>query len=195
LEFDVRSKLLVSAKGWRNLKQEGAPNWYFEKILYFEDLPDSAFNFQPPAGTPFTDMPLTIPEASLSSLSDPKSGISAEGMSREQACEKILRQLCEARAGNDLARIRQILPVTATWSDEMLRDSDEETKGAQLLKIGDIERTGRSKLGPLALVPVWFRYKDGREREVWMLVQFRETDQGASCVVWGAHGYSLDVKK
>jgi hypothetical protein len=77
----------------------------------------------------------------------------------------------------------------------MLRDSDEETRGAQLLKIGDIERTGRSKLGPLALVPVWFRYKDGREREVWMLVQFRETDQGASCVVWGAHGYSLDVKK
>ncbi len=194
MEFDVRSKLLVSAKGWRNLKQEGAPNWHFEKILYFEDLPDSAFNFQPPAGTPFTNMPLTIPEASLSSLSDPKSGISAEGMSREQACEKILRQLCEARAKNDVARIRQLWPVTATWSDEMLRE-DDQNEAAQLLKIGGIERNGRSKLGPLALVPVWFRYKDAREREVWMIVQFRETDQGTSCVVQGAHGYSLNVKK
>jgi hypothetical protein len=195
MEFDVRTRLLVSVKGWLNLKQEGAPNWYFEKIVYFEDLPDSAFNFQPPAETPFTDMPLTIPEASLSSLSDPKCGISAEGMSREQACEKILRQLWEARAKNDLARIRQLWPATSTWSDEMLRNSDDQTEGAKLLKIGDIERTGRSKLGPLALVPMWIRNKDGGEQEVWVIVQFRETGQGTSCVVQGTHGYALNVKK
>src|SRR5262249_52269557 len=93
MEFDVRTKLPVSVKGWLNLNQEGPPNWYFEKIIYFEDLPESAFNFQPPAGTPVTDMPLTIPEASLSSLSDPRSGISADGMTQQQACEKILNQL------------------------------------------------------------------------------------------------------
>jgi hypothetical protein len=97
MEFDVRTKLPVSMKIWRNLKQEGAPSCDFEKLVYFEDLPDSAFNFQPPAGTPFTDMPLTVPEASLSSMSDPKCGISAEGMTREQACQKILEQLGAAR--------------------------------------------------------------------------------------------------
>jgi hypothetical protein len=63
------------------------------------------------------------------------------------------------------------------------------------LKIGGIERTGRSKLGPLAQVPSWIRYQDGNEREVWMLVQFRETDQGTSCVVHGPHGYALNVKE
>jgi hypothetical protein len=77
----------------------------------------------------------------------------------------------------------------------MLRDSVDQIEGAQLPKIGDIERTGRSKLGPLALVPMWFHYKDGTEREVWMIVQFRETDQGTSCVVHGTHGYALNVKK
>jgi hypothetical protein len=195
MEFDVRTKLPVSVKGWLNLKQEGAPNWYFEKIIYFDDLPDSALKFQPPAGTAITDMPLTIPDASLSSLGDPGSGISAEGMTQEQACEKILRQLWEARAKNDLARIRQLLPSTATWSDEMLRGSGEESEGGQLLRIGAIERTGHSRLGPLALVPVWFRHKDGAEFEVWMIVQFRETERGASCVVHGTHGYALNVKK
>jgi hypothetical protein len=195
MEFDVQTRLLVSAKGWRNLNQEGPPNWYFEKIVYFEDLPDTAFSFQPPAATPVTDMPLTIPETSLSSLSDPTRGIPSDGMTREQACQKILEQLFAARSKNDLARIRQLWPVTATWSDEMLHDSDGQTEIAQVLKIGGIERTGRSKLGSLALIPSWVRYRDGAVRELWMIVQFRETDQGASCIVYGPHGYALNVKE
>ena len=195
MEFDFHTKLPVSIKIWRNQKQEGAPDDYFEKIVYFEDLPDSAFNFQPPAGTAFTDTPLTLPETSLSPLSDPGSGISAEGMTREQACQNILGQLYTARTKNDLARIRQLLPITATWSDEMLRDPDSQNETGQLLKIGGIEKTGRSKLGPLALVPSWFRYQDGSVREVWMIIQFRETDQGTSCVVFGSHGYALNVKE
>jgi hypothetical protein len=56
LEFDVRSKLLVSLKSWGNLKQEGAPSCDFERILYFDNPPDSAFTFQPPAGTRFSDI-------------------------------------------------------------------------------------------------------------------------------------------
>jgi hypothetical protein len=195
MEFDIHTKLPVSMKIWRNLKQEGAPDDYFGKIVYFEDLPDSAFNFQPPAGTAFTDTPLTLPETSLSLLSDPKSGISAAGMTREQACHTILEQLSAARIKNDLARIRQLLPVTATWSDELLRDPGGQNETGQLLKIGGIEKTGRSKLGPLVLIPSWFRYQDGSVREVWMIIQFRETDQGTSCVVFGSHGYALNVKE
>ena len=84
--------------------------------------------------------------------------------------------------------------LTATWSDEMLRYS-EQTEPAQVLKIGDIERTGRSKLDRLALVPIWGRYKDGTERGFWIIVQFREMEQGVSCVVYGAHGYALNMKQ
>lgn len=194
LEFDPRTKLLVSIKSWSNLKQEGAPNCDFEKILYFKDLPDSAFNFQPPAGTSFTNMPLTIPEASLSALADPRCGISAEGMTREQACQKILGQLWDARLKNDVPHIHQLFPLTATWSDDLLREMHEDGI-VQILKIGGIEKTGGSKLGPLALVPSWVRYRGGIVREVWMIVQFRETDQGASCVIYGPHGYALNVKE
>ena len=64
------------------------------------------------------------------------------------------------------------------------------------MKVGGIEQTGSSKLGPLALVPCLIRYQDGSVRENWMVVQFRETDQGASCVIAGVlRGYNgLNVK-
>jgi hypothetical protein len=65
----------------------------------------------------------------------------------------------------------------------------------QLLKIGGIERTGRLKLGPLALVPSWVRAEDNTVSEVWMIVQFRETKGGTSCVIYSAHGYALNVKE
>ncbi len=195
MEFDVRTKLPIGMKSWRNLKQEGAPSCRFEKILYFEDLPQSAFTFQPPEGTPITDMPLTLPEASLSSLSDIRCGISAEKMTREQACQRILEEFWAARANNDLARIRQLCPIAASWSDQLLRDLGSQNESAKLLKIGGIERTGTSKLGPLALVPNWFRHHDGTVREVWLVVQFRETEQGVSCVIYGPHGYALNVKE
>jgi len=196
MEFDVRSKLLVSVKTWGNFRQEGAPEAAFEKVLFFENLPDSALDFQPPAGTPFTNMPLTIPDAGtrLPALSDPNCGISAEGMTREQACQKILGELWEAQLHTNFARVRQLLPYAANWSDDfMLAECNREAM-VQVVKIGGIEKTGSSNLGPLALVPGWLRYQGGSVVEVWMIVQFRETDHGTSCVIFGPHGYALNAK-
>jgi len=195
LEFDVRSKLLVSMKIWQNSRRDGTPNIDFTKILYFEDLPDSTFNFQPPSGTAVTNMPLTVSEASLPALSDARYGISADGMTREEACQKILEQYWAAVIKFDFARVRQLMPGVADSSDEFLRENWKLDGIVQVSKIGAIERTGSSKLGPLALVPSWVRSEDGVVSEVWMIVQFRETDQGTSCVVYGPHGYAINVKE
>lgn len=196
MEFDARTRLLVSAKSWLNLTREGTPQCSIEKILYFEDLPDGDFSFQPPADTQFTNAPLEVPGANLLPLSDPTRGISTGGMTQEQACQKILDQLWSAAIKGDFNRIRQLCPVTAMWSDAMLRGSgDPDETAVQLLKIGSIEQTGSSKLGPLALVPVRIRYQDGSVRENWMVVQFRETDQETSCVVVGPRGYELNAKE
>jgi len=197
MEFDVRTKLLVNMKTWGNSRREGAPAADFEQVLYFEDLPDSALAFQPPPGAVFTNMPLTIPDsaASLPGLSDPNCGISAEGMTHEEACQKILEQLWTAQINTNFARIRQLLPYSATWSDDLLREACNQDKIEQVVKIGGIERTGSSKVGPLALVPGWLRYRDGSVGEVWMIVQIRETDHGTSCVVYGPHGYAMNVKE
>jgi hypothetical protein len=197
LDFDVRTKLLVSMKIWVNSRREGTPKYDYDKILYFEDLPDSTFDFQPPEGIAVTNMPLTIPDAGagLPAVSDPKYGISAEGMTREEACQKILRQAWEADINYDFARIRQLCPLAADSSDDSLREALKQAGIVQLLKVGGIERTGRSKLGPLALVPSWVRAEDNTVSEIWMIVQFRETDAGTSCVLYGEHGYALNVKE
>jgi hypothetical protein len=94
-----------------------------------------------------------------------------------------------------LARIRQLWPLTAPWPDQLLRDVGDQEQVAQVLKIGGIERTGESKLGPLALVPSWVRYRDGMVLELWLIVQFRETDREASCVIYGDHGYAPNAKE
>jgi hypothetical protein len=197
LEFDVRTKLLVSMKKWENSRREGTPKFDFEKIIYFEDLPDSTFNFEPPPGTALTNKALAIPDAGVSvpAVSDPQYGISAEGMTREEACQKILGQYLAAAIKYDFARMRQLVPLAADASDETLREDLKRDGLAQVVRIGAIERTGSSKLGPLALVPSWVRAKDGTVSEVWMIVQFRETDQGTSCVIYGEHGYALNVKE
>ncbi|HXC37009.1 MAG TPA: hypothetical protein VNV43_14115 [Candidatus Acidoferrales bacterium] len=195
LEFDVSTKLLVSMKIWDNPRQDGTPHLDFQKILYFDDLADSMFNFQPPSGTFVTNMPLTVPDASLPALSDTNYGISVEGMTREQACQTIVQQYWNATVNYDFAGFRRLSPSVGDLSDEFLRKNFDLDGIVQVLKIGGIERTGRSKLGPLALVPAWVRAKDGTVAEVWMIVQFRESDQGTSCVIYIEHGYALNVKE
>ena len=190
-------------KIWNNSKREGTPKFNLEKILYFEDLPDSTFDFQPPAGIPFTNAPLGIPDAGVDfpAMSDPNNGTNRQrrregyGVWRQQHCQKFFNRHGQLPAKNDFPRIRQLFPVAADATDESLRLINERAGVVQVLKIGGIEKTGRSKLGPLALVPSWVRAKDGTVSEVWMIVQFRETDHGTSCVLYAAHGYALNVKE
>jgi hypothetical protein len=195
LEFDVNTKLLVSMKIWQNTRQEGTPYLNFDKILYFDDLPDSTFNFQIPPGTIVTNMPLRVPDASLAAMSDTNSGISTEGMTREQACQTIIEQYWDANIKYDFSGFRRLMPTAADLSDEFLRKSFDLNGITQLLKVGGIERTGSSKLGPLALVPCWVRAQDGTVTEVWVIIQFRKTDLGSSCVVYDTHGYVLNAKE
>jgi len=49
-EFDVESKLVVSLKQWENANWEGPPGAVSEKITYYENLPDSLFEFEIPEG-------------------------------------------------------------------------------------------------------------------------------------------------
>lgn len=196
LEFDVRTKLPVTLKAWSNLSRVGTPLYTFENILYFDDLPDTALNFEAPAGTQFAETPLEVPDANLSVLGDPKYGISADGMTQEEACKSILEQAWTAALKKDGVRLRQLCPVVAKWSDEQLGNPEDSNEVvAQIVKIGGIEQTGSSRLGPLALVSCRIRYKDGTVRENWMLVQFRGTGQGTSCVVVGPRGYGLEAKE
>ncbi len=50
LAFDSQSKLPVGFKQWENADWEGPPSLIVEKITYYESLPDSLFELDPPPG-------------------------------------------------------------------------------------------------------------------------------------------------
>ncbi|UCF42753.1 MAG: hypothetical protein JSV99_09195 [Planctomycetota bacterium] len=50
IEFDAETKLLTRLKQWNNTNFSGAPAFCFEKIVYFEELPDELFEFEIPEG-------------------------------------------------------------------------------------------------------------------------------------------------
>jgi len=194
IEFDADTKLPVSMKHWQNVDRQGGPDFAFDKIVYFEDLPDNSFTFQPPAGVQFEAKPLTIPEANIEILRDPNCGISTAGLTRKAACRTILELFWGAVIKNDLLRIRQLCPITSSWPDNLLLDVMKEDKVVELIQIGDIEEEGQSSLGRLALVPSWVRCEDGQIREIKIVVQFRQTEMGTTCVIHGNYGYSVLVK-
>ena len=49
-EFDLESDLPVRFKQWYNTRREGAPAIDFQRIVYFEELPDQLFEFEIPEG-------------------------------------------------------------------------------------------------------------------------------------------------
>ncbi|MCP4611052.1 MAG: hypothetical protein GY845_20275 [Planctomycetes bacterium] len=50
LEIDLETNLPVRAKGWHNTRREGTPSMNFQRIIFFEKLPDEIFEFEIPEG-------------------------------------------------------------------------------------------------------------------------------------------------
>lgn len=50
VEIDLETNLPVRAKGWHNTRREGTPSMNFQRIIFFEKLPDEIFEFEIPEG-------------------------------------------------------------------------------------------------------------------------------------------------
>ena len=198
IEFDVTSKLPVSMKHWQNLDRSGPPSFDAFKITYYEKLPDSMFEVHIPGSPAYVEKPLTIPDVNIGLLSNPRDGISTEGMTQQEAAEKAVRSLYQAVIDQDLDQLRIISPLCRNLGDEFLRaiifKPDKDDRIAEILEIGKILQTGHSKLGPIAAIPAVLRLQDGRKVEEKMIVQFRELGGKSSCVVPGPYGVPREIE-
>jgi hypothetical protein len=50
-EIDVETGLPVRLKQWHNTRRQGAPAYDFQRLIFFEELPDELFEFDIPEGT------------------------------------------------------------------------------------------------------------------------------------------------
>jgi hypothetical protein len=198
IEFDVASKLPVALTQWPNLDRSGAPDFEAFKIAYYENLPDSIFDVRIPGDAKHVEKRLQIPDESAGVLSNPQHGISAEGMTQQEAAEKAVRGLYQAIIDQDLDRFKSICPLCQNWGDEFLRriifKPDKDDRIAEILEVGTISKTGHSKLGAIVAVPTVFRLANGTKVAQKMIVQFRTLGGVSSCVVHGPYGLAREIE-
>jgi hypothetical protein len=159
MEFDKETRLPVSMEVWNGPERSGPPSFSILRIAYHESLPERALSVHVPEGATFTLKPIVLPDANLALLENPNQGIPVEGLTRAQASRRILEQVYEAIIARDLAKIRVLCPLTASWSDQLLRtailrEGDEGRRPTAIVDIGGIAREGRNRIGPFAVVPV-----------------------------------------
>jgi len=198
-EFDSETKLLVRFKQWVNEHRQGKPQYDIKKIIYYEELPDEMFVFEAPRDAKVLEGLLPLIDMNLKSdkLNDPKYGMSAEGLTKDEACKKILELFWQAIINDDLARIRQLLPVVADWEDEVLISNlglNEEDDIVELLEIGHVSHETTSGLGPVVVVPSIIKCKDGKTREIKMIILFRQIEGQCSCVIYANSGKPREIE-
>jgi len=198
IEFDAPSKLPLAMKQWPNLDRSGPPSFDAFKIVYYEDLPDNLFDVHIPGDAKHVEKPLQIPDETVGILSDPRHGISAEGMTQQEAAEKAVRVLYQAVIDQDMDRLKNISPLCRNWGDDFLQTiifkPDKDDRIVEILEIGPISKTGQSPLGPIAAVPTTVRLKNGKKAQQQMIVQFRNIGGQSSCVVHGPYGLPREIE-
>ncbi|MEN6425166.1 MAG: hypothetical protein ABFE13_07375 [Phycisphaerales bacterium] len=198
IEFDKASKLPVALRQWRNLDRSGPPDFDAFKLIYYEDLPDEVFNVSVPGDAKYVEKPLVIPETAVGVLSDPRDGIPTEGMTQQEAAERIVRAVYQAVIDQDLNALKSLSPLCRNWGDELLRKvvfkPDKDDRIVEILRIGQISKTGQSPLGPIAAVPVVVKLKNGKKVQEQIVVQFRQVGDKPSCVVHGPYGLPCEIE-
>ncbi|MBP7051253.1 MAG: hypothetical protein KBE65_09575 [Phycisphaerae bacterium] len=121
IEFDQVSKLPVAMKQWQNLDRSGPPYFDAFRIIYCEDLPDEVFNVSVPGDAKYVEKPLVIPETAVGVLSDPRDGISTEGMTQQEAAERTVRAVYQAVIDQDVNALKGLSPLCRNWGDEFVR--------------------------------------------------------------------------
>ncbi len=181
LEFDSESKLLVSCKKWNGDSPEGPPTFDLRKIVFFKQLPDEIFEIDLPDASEIIPIP--------GGLYDPNYGMSAEELTQEQACRKILTELWQKVHEQDLDGIRRLFPFFAGLSDEVMKSSLGFDRGSmELLEIGQISEGTIGHVAPCTV-------RLGNEKLIIdMIVMFREIGGKSSCVVHSNAGKPRPVE-
>ncbi|RPI21277.1 MAG: hypothetical protein EHM61_25165 [Acidobacteria bacterium] len=199
MEFDPSSKLLVSLTVWNNLGWAGTPTFEADSIEYLDSAPDDLFAAQVPTNVAYRQKEIGISPENLALLATAGSGRSFSGVSEEEASRDIAEEIIRAEINGDLAKFKLLGPIASLFDDEQLRTVLGGVDGSEalteLVSVGGASHRGRSSLGPLMLVPVVAKQRNGRLSEHKIIVQVRTgTADDFSCVVYGPYGYPYEIE-
>lgn len=179
LEIDLETNLPVRAKGWNNTRREGTPSMDLQRIVFFRELPDEMFEFEIPKGAEVVDWREQFKEI----LKDRNYGMSAEGLTKENCCKRIVEEYWQAMIKEDWEKARRLrgFPDGQVWEDWKAQYYDNMP--AQIIEIKEPYEEKNWMTTPMII-----KMADGSTKEGKLLVKLREIDGVKSCVIVGNCG-------
>jgi len=128
-------------------------------------------------------------------LDDANNGISAEGLTKQQAAEEIAREYWQYIIENDLEKAKKVYPSNSLYSAEEVEKRYHKYFGdslpSEFLELGKLYVENNCGLGEI--LPCILMFEDGRKREVKIIIRFRNIGGKSSCVIAGHFGYPVEI--
>ncbi len=163
-----------------------------DEVYFNEELPEGIFEFQIPEGATVTDM-----DEATKLLSDPNYGISSEGLTQQEAAEKIASEYWQALINMDLEKAKKVYPSTNTnrTEEEIVAKYKEffgDNMPVELVEMGQLYVEHGCGIGKV--MPCIVKFEDASLKEFKIIIKFRDIDGETSCVIAGHYGYPIEVE-
>ena len=177
--IDPDTKLPVRVQGLEN-NILGVVIRDIEQIEFNVDLPEGIFDFEIPPGAKIINH-----DHNNKLLNDPQNGISTEGMTEQQAAEKIATMYWNALIEMDKTTARKVAPVSPhmTYGSSL----------AKLVEVGSLYIQPGCGIGKL--IPCRLRCKDGSLKEWKLIIKARNIDGHSSCVIAGFYASPVVIEQ
>jgi len=177
--IDPKTKLPIRIVGLKN----GQLGSIFKDIDYIEynvELPQGIFEFEVTEGMKVVDMDLRMKQ-----INDPKNGISAKGLTEQEAVELLITDYWNAMIAGDEETARKLSPAYPK-----ILDGSQLT---ELVKIGKPYIQNGCGIGKV--VPCRLRYIDGTLKEVRLIMRYRKHNDHESYTIAGTWGGVRTIKE
>lgn len=175
ISIDPETKLPIRFNCLNNeIVRPGAVFKDIDKIEYNVELPEGIFDFEIPKDAKIIDHDLNN-----KLIDDPQYGISTDGLTEQEAAEKIATAYWNALIAMDNETAKKVSPVFQHTADSKLL--------VELVEIGDIYIEPGVGIGKI--IPCRLKYTDRSLKEWLVIIKQRNINGAPSCVIAGFCGY------
>ena len=177
--IDPETKLPVRMHCLKLVNKMGSFFKDIEEIEFNVELPDDIFEFEIPEGVKIIDH-----DHNNKLLSDPQHGMPTDGLTEQEAAERIVTDYWNALIAQDEATAGRLCPVAPAMVDGSLL--------AELVEVGELYVEPGCGIGKI--IPCTLRFNDGSLKSWNPIVRSRNINGIPSCVIVGCYGSPREKK-
>jgi hypothetical protein len=179
--IDPDTKLPVRMVGLKN-ESLGKIFKDIERVEYNVKLPEGIFDFHVTDDMEVVDM-----DDIMQKIDDPQNGISGEGLTEQEAAEKLVTDYWNALIANDTETTRRLSPAG------MKPVNTDSSKIVSLEKVGKLYIQNGCGIGKV--VPCQLRFTDGSLKEIKLVIRSHIHNNQPSYIIAGSWGDAVTIKE